>query len=769
MKPFSDQQGRDVHHLSFIFAILSLVMFGLLTGCGGASSSTATSSTTTPTPTPETAGTPTFSPAAGTYTGPQTVTISTTTATAKIYYTVNGTTPTSASTLYTAPITVAVSETVSAIAVASGLTNSAVGTAQYVVQPLVSASASSFSFAPDVIGNAIKSGVATITNAGSSTADLSISLSGNGSYMLAPSVALPNALLEGCGSQLPAGASCSLIVQYLPSTVGTQTATVTVASTGGAGGSVTVALTGTAGAAPTGNVAATSNPLVAMYSVTPQFAANVTIQFGTDTTYGLTTSAFTSFTGGSASIQVAGMRANTTYHMRASIAYVGGGSVTNADQTFTTGALPPDLAGLNLTVTTAPGMTPQAGIELMNTVNSGPYQPYAVDLEGNVIWYYPWPDYAFQIDGLKQMTNGNMIAVIGVLSSQPLTSSPDPTRVIIREFDLVGNTVKQLTLADLNTSLTEAGYSITLQDFHHDIEVLPNGHWLILANTLKMVDGINVLGDVVVDVDTDLKPKFVWNEFDYFDTNRRPMMYPDWTHTNAVVYSPGDGNFMVSMRHQNWIAKVNYQNGAGDGSVIWTLGYQGNFALVNGVSPIDWPYAQHAPAFVGSATAGVFDLVVMDNGDDRIVSGVDGLCGVNGNEECYSTVPTFQINETDLTATVLSRVTFPTSLYNSFGGNAEVLANGNLEYDLCGVNSGSVIQEVMQDSAHTLVWSLIANGNSEYRSFRTPSLYPNVEWPNPQSKGSTSGRITHNQVTDGSPAANHPSTGGKLPPNFSPE
>jgi len=77
------------------------------------------------------ATTPTFSPGAGTYSGPQTVTISDTTPGATFFFTTNGTTPTTASTQYTGPITVSASETVEAIATASGLDNSDVGSASY--------------------------------------------------------------------------------------------------------------------------------------------------------------------------------------------------------------------------------------------------------------------------------------------------------------------------------------------------------------------------------------------------------------------------------------------------------------------------------------------------------------------------------------------------------------------------------------------------------------------------------------------------------------
>jgi sugar lactone lactonase YvrE len=78
---------------------------------------------------------PTFSPAAGTFTANQTVTLTTTTTSASIYYTTNGTTPSASSTLYTGPITVSSSETISAVAVASGYNNSPVASAGYYINP----------------------------------------------------------------------------------------------------------------------------------------------------------------------------------------------------------------------------------------------------------------------------------------------------------------------------------------------------------------------------------------------------------------------------------------------------------------------------------------------------------------------------------------------------------------------------------------------------------------------------------------------------------
>ncbi len=483
----------------------------------------------------------------------------------------------------------------------------------------------------------------------------------------------------------------------------------------------------------------TSNPQVAQYVFNGRTAGTVTVEFGTTMAYGLKTAPQTIPSGGSPIyIYVAGMRATTLYHMRAVAKYSDGTTKTDDDHTFTTSKYSSVLP--QITAITSPGQTPQPGIELINELGTPAAPIVATDLSGNVIWaYVPSPPLSASslLQAPKLLPNGDFIMIIGSLPS--LSPNPSGTPELIREIDLVGNTVKELTIAQLNVSLKAANYNLTLQEFHHDITPLPNGHMLVLASTIQnfVLAGettpTQVLGDVVVDLDTNLNPVWVWNEFDHLDVNRRGWEFPDWTHSNAVVYSKDDGNILVSMRAQNWIVKVDYNNGAGTGNVLWRLGESGDFVLKGGVDPTDWFYAQHGPSFTTANTTGIFGLTAMDNGDDRMYpSGPPFIAaGTDGTPAGYSTIPVFQINETAKTATLTFDQKLPPSLYNGFGGNSEVLGNRDVSYDLCQLPSttpASQISEFTDMENPQSVWNLQLSGSHAYRANRLPSLYPGVQW-----------------------------------------
>jgi arylsulfate sulfotransferase len=366
-----------------------------------------------------------------------------------------------------------------------------------------------------------------------------------------------------------------------------------------------------------GQVTPTANPQVALYSVAPAAAGNVSVEFGLDTNYGLTTwTQPVPQGGGPVSLFVAGMKGSTPYHMRGVVQFGDGSQFNDADQTFTTSSIP--AAQLpTITATTTAGMTPQSGVELLDLANVGPSPVVISDLSGNVLWAYTG-ETGVGVNPVKLLPNGHFL----INFSNALL---DGSGSILREVDLTGAQIWQMTAADLNAALAAAtctGCNITVVGTHHDFVILPNGHLIVIAaqQQQKVISGITVTvtGDVLIDLDENHKPVWLWNEFDHLDINRQPMGFPDWTHTNAVIYSADDGNLIVSIRHQNWLVKVDYANGAGTGDIIWKLGYQGDFALIGGTDPTDWFYAQHGPSFVSTNTTGKFSLTLFDNGNDRV-------------------------------------------------------------------------------------------------------------------------------------------------------
>jgi arylsulfate sulfotransferase len=540
----------------------------------------------------------------------------------------------------------------------------------------------------------------------------------------------------------------------------------------------------------TGTVASTRNPQVARYTIRPQHPADVEVQFGPDTNYALHT--WTQFADGNhpVSILVAGMRADSPYHLRAVVHFRGGPTVVDADHIFTTGHLAAKMIP-PITVHTTPGLTPQPGVELLNPTIGSTAQLLVTDLQGNVLWGYDYPDrrssqtvqflryvqavrsvfsnayhrVASRLGGhapesaalsnespwkaappdqksgtlinpAKLLPNGDFLLVIGLTSqSQLLGPPPAGVPTVIREVNLEGDTVRELRVETLNQSLAAAGFhNLHLDVIHHDIAPLPNGHWIVLANTTRAFKDLpgrpgvtDVVGDVLVDVDANSRPVWVWNQFDHLDVNRHPMDFPDWTHSNAVLYTKDDGNLIVSSRTQSWVMKIDYGNGKGSGQILWRMGKDGDLKLLNGTSPVDWTYGQHDPEIVGERSAGVFRLSLMDNGNNRVMAN-GAICGTKGNPACYTTAPIYEIDEAAKTAKLVFHYVYPPAQYSIWGGSVTPLANGDLDVDLCFQQHASNVDEVTTTDHPQVVWRLHMDGTNLYRTQRLPSLYPGVQW-----------------------------------------
>jgi arylsulfate sulfotransferase len=449
------------------------------------------------------------------------------------------------------------------------------------------------------------------------------------------------------------------------------------------------------GGSDSGLVTHTENALVAQYTVSVPAGSTIAVQFGPDTKYGFITAAVTA-TAPTVSILVAGMKQNSTYHMRAVVTHADGSKGFDSDHVFTTGS-PPSGRIPVMAVTLPSGVTPTPGIELVS-LNPPPNNPgnflrvVALNPAGELIWYYDFDERLGTAQPIKLLPNGHFLLVLFGGTTGP--------GGLVREIDLAGKTIHEFTVEQLNDWLANAGYTWKANAIHHDIEALPNGHLLVLVNTRKQFTNLpghrgvtSVLGDAVIDLDQNYKPVWSWSSFDHLEVNRHPMLFPDWTHANTIAYSPDDSNIVLSLRNQSWIIKIKYSNGQGSGDVVWRLGYQGDFTLLGSTTPADWFFAQHDANFFHGKDSRDLQLALFDNGNNRFPDFSRNICPSAAGDvqypwmtffgrhvpDCYSRPAVFAVNEAERTARLLWSQVVP---YSYWGGVTTETQTSNMFFDV---------------------------------------------------------------------------------------
>src|SRR5262249_27088826 len=156
-------------------------------------------------------------------------------------------------------------------------------------------------------------------------------------------------------------------------------------------------------------------------------------------------------------VLVAGMRADTTYHMRATLRLTDGTTFSDTDHVFATGSLPASSLP-NITVMQTGVSPPAPGIELLSADTSpsgNQLTTLATDLAGKVIWYYDLGPGEWA-EPIKPLPNGHMLMVkVPTVNSQGLFSPlpPSGSNNEILEIDLAGNIITEISLDQLNHGL----------------------------------------------------------------------------------------------------------------------------------------------------------------------------------------------------------------------------------------------------------------------------------------------------------------------------
>jgi hypothetical protein len=300
------------------------------------------------------------------------------------------------------------------------------------------------------------------------------------------------------------------------------------------------------------------------------------------------------------------------------------------------------------------------------------------------------------------------------------------TRNVGREIDLAGNPLRETNVDALNAQLTALGPD-RIYSIHHEIRRLPNGRTVLLCLTERTVDikgtPTNYAGDMIVVLDQDFQVEWVWDAFDHLDVNRGPVLGEvcgtfggpgcflpnlpavEWLHTNAVSWSPADGNLILSARFQDWVIKIDYAGGSGDGHVVWRLGEEGDFTT-DSTDPYPWFSHQHNAHYLDDET-----LLLFDNGNTRCL----------GIQDCPSRGQAWALDEETMTATSVLNVDLGN--YSGSLGGAQGLPNGNFVFTSGAQNPpdrfGQSI-EVLPNGTKTYVLEVAA---PEYRSVRLSGLY----------------------------------------------
>jgi hypothetical protein len=339
-------------------------------------------------------------------------------------------------------------------------------------------------------------------------------------------------------------------------------------------------------------------------------------------------------------------------------------------------------------------------------------------MDGNLVWYYPGV-----ISYLTRPQAGGYFFVLIEKHDE------DYSRQILRQIDVAGNVVLETNAARINEQLEAMGKHI-ITSFHHEARRLPEGRILVLAGTERILHDVqgpgpvDVLGDMILVLNRNLEVEWAWDAFDHLDPSRKalldekctpggggcPTFYlapeaNDWLHGNSLQLTP-DGHILYSSRHQDWVIKINYDRGAGNGDVIWRLGKDGDFQFV---SEDGWPWFSHQHDANYERTGEGDRIVVFDNGNTRYAA----------DSSAKSRGQVLKLDEVNRTATLVLNVDL--GAYSLALGSAQRLRNGNYHFDLGWMPNGAS-QALEFDPEGNLV-SLLETETQQYRSFRMRDMY----------------------------------------------
>jgi len=233
-----------------------------------------------------------------------------------------------------------------------------------------------------------------------------------------------------------------------------------------------------------------------------------------------------------------------------------------------------------------------------------------LDADSEVRWVFSLPS---AVTDLSMLQDGSLLALEG-------------GHVV--HYDILGEELDRW-VSNSSQNIPNGAHTVGGDgQFHHEVDVGSDGRFLTLmerplevedypqsySDPAQVGDAV-IADDEIVEFDADgtiLARLSMANLFDHrrisYDSLSLRGDELDWAHSNSVHWDPVDDAWVVSMRHQDAVAKISRQ-----GDVLWILGNHANWApslvpyLLERSDNVIWPYHQHAAMTTTEGTVLLFD------------------------------------------------------------------------------------------------------------------------------------------------------------------
>lgn len=270
--------------------------------------------------------------------------------------------------------------------------------------------------------------------------------------------------------------------------------------------------------------------------------SNGVVEYGPTADYGMEAPARVN-DDGDFKADLLGLKPDAEVHFRV-VNDTAAGQRVGPDQTITTGSSPTDLPAVQTDLSLPDQLT--GGFILTGMFGGGRSGAVVMDTDGAVVWWSLADD---------------RLSVRSILS---VDGSSIVYNIVAQDLETDDNA---LVRAPLDGGPVE---HIPAPGHHHDFTELPDGTLAYLAYDIRVVDGVPVYGDRLIEVARDGVQTEVFNIWDHVDYVPGVDLEAGetWTHANAVDYDPADDTYYIGMRSLSSIWKVQRSTG----EPVWQLG-----------------------------------------------------------------------------------------------------------------------------------------------------------------------------------------------------